>query len=91
MLWSGSDEAFRGTKIGLVEDVLSLLDDLWCHAVMEHVRRQQSDSAVMVFVVVPREEALTKNARILDGSESIWELGPVFESFELALRVRVVI
>ena len=65
--------------------------DLWCHAVMEHVRRQQSDSAVMVFVVVPREEALTKNARILDGSESIWELGPVFESFELALRVRVVI
>src|SRR5665213_472351 len=58
---------------------------------MQHVRRQQSDSAVMVFVVVPGEEALAKGTCILDGSESVGELGPVFESFELTLRVWVVV
>src|SRR5664279_5047877 len=40
---------------------------------MQHVRRQQSDSAVMVFVVVPGEEALAKGTCILDGSESVGE------------------
>ena len=45
----------------------------------------------MVFVVVPGEEALAKGTCILDGSESVGELGPVFESFELTLRVWVVV
>jgi hypothetical protein len=58
---------------------------------MEHIRCQQRYSAVMVFVVVPGEKALAKGTRIFDGSESVGELGPVLESFELALRVRVVV
>ena len=84
-------EAFRVTNIGLVEHVLSLLDDLCGHAVMEHIRCQQRDSAVMVFVVVPGKKALAKGTRIFDRPESVGELGPILESFELALRVWVVI
>jgi hypothetical protein len=85
MLWAGADESLRVTKIGVVEHVLSLLDDLCGHAVMEHIRSQQRDSAVVVFVVIPREKALTKSTCVLDGAESVGELGPVLESFELAL------
>jgi hypothetical protein len=54
---------------------------------MQHIRRQQRDSAVMVVVVVPGEEALTKGTCILDGAESVGELGPIFEGLELALRI----
>src|ERR1035441_7098614 len=60
-------------------------------AVMEHIGCQQRDSAVMVFVVIPREKALAKAPRVFDGPESVGELGPVLESFELALRVRVIV
>jgi hypothetical protein len=45
----------------------------------------------MVFVVVPGKKPLTKGACVLDGTESLGELGPVFESLELALRVWVVV
>ena len=58
---------------------------------MEHIRRQQRDSAVMVVVVVPGEEALAEGACVLDGAESIRELGSVFESLELAFRIWVVV
>src|ERR1035438_10209984 len=58
---------------------------------MEHIRCQQRDSTVMVLVVVPGKEALTKGTCVLDGAESVGELGPVLESLELALRVWVVV
>ena len=85
MLGPGMGESFRIARIGLVEHLLSLLDDLLSPAVMEHFRSQQRDSAVMVFVVIPREKALTKGACVLDGTESVGEFGPILESFELAL------
>lgn len=91
MLRPGVGEAFGVTSIGCVEHVLSLLDDLCGHAVMEHIWCQQRDSAVMMFVVVPREKALAKSARIFDGSESVGELGPVLESLELAFGVGIVV
>ncbi len=58
---------------------------------MQHIRGQQRDSAVMVLVVVPGKELLTKGPCIFDGAESVWELGPIFESLEVALRVRIVV
>ena len=91
MLWANADESFGVADIGLVKHVLSLLDDLCGHAVMKHIRCHQRDSAVMVFVVVPGKKPLTKGACVLDGTESLGELGPVFESLELALRVWVVV
>ena len=91
VLWACVGEAFRVANIGLVEHVLSLLDDLCGHAVMEHIRCQQGDSAVMVFMVIPGEESLAKGACVLDGAESVGELGPIFEGLELAFRIWIVI
>src|SRR5664279_5941996 len=45
----------------------------------------------MVLVVVPRGKTLTEGACILDRTETLRKLGPVLESFELALRERIVI
>ncbi len=84
-------EAFGVASIGRVENLLPLLDDLPGHAVMQHLRRQQGDAAVMMLMVVPGKERLAKITRVLDGSEAIWELGPVLEGFKLALRVRIIV
>ena len=86
MLGAGADEAFRVAGIGLVEYLLSLLDDLSSHAVMQHIGRQKGDSAVMVLVVVPREKALAKGACILDGAEALRELGPVLAKKRTMLK-----
>jgi hypothetical protein len=59
----------------LVEHLSSLLEDLFHAAVMQHIRCQRCDSAVMVLVVVPRDKALAKGACILDGAEALRELG----------------
>jgi len=91
VFWPGVGEAFRVAGIGLVEHVLPLLDDLPGHAVMQRVRRQQRDSAVMVLVVVSGEKALAKGACVLDGAEAFRKPGPVFEGLERALRVRVAV
>src|ERR1019366_10920 len=58
---------------------------------MEHIRRQQGDSAVMMVVVVPGEEALAKGTCVLDGAESIRKLRSVLESLELAFRIWVLV
>src|SRR4051812_35926317 len=60
VLWVGANESFRVADIGLVERVLSLLDDLCGRTVMEHLRRQQRDSVVMVFAVISREKSPDK-------------------------------
>ena len=70
---------------------MSLLDDLWRHAVVKDIRCQQRDSTVMVFVVVAWEKALATGTCVLDGTESVGELGPVLEGFEPALRVWLVV
>src|SRR5271168_4116283 len=91
MLGARADEALGVAGIGLVEHLLSLLDDLFGPAVMQHIGCQKCDSAVMVLVVVPGEKALAKGACILDRAEALRELGPVLEGLELALRVWVVV
>jgi hypothetical protein len=58
--WSGVGEAFRVAGIGRIQHLLSLLDDLFSHAVVQHLRGQQGDPAVMMFVVVPGKELLAK-------------------------------
>ena len=91
MLWPGVGEPFRVALIGLVQYLLPLLDDLARHAVMQHVRGQQGDSAMVMILVVPRKELLAKGACIFNGAEAVGEFGPVLQGLELALRVRVVI
>ena len=58
---------------------------------MDHMRRQESDPAVMVLAVVPANEFGHQSARLLDGGETRWKLGAVLESFELRFRVGIVV
>ena len=86
MLGSRLGEAFGIAGIGRVENLLPLLDDLASPAVMQHLRGEQGDAAVMMLVVVPGEELLAKGAGIFDGAEALGEFRPVLEGFELALQ-----
>ena len=52
-------------------------------AVMDHGRRHQAESGMMVLVVVPLKEGLAETAGILDGAEAIRETRPVFQGTEL--------
>ncbi len=51
---------------GVVEHLLALLDDLAGQAVMQHLRGQQGDAAVVMLAVVPGEELPAEGARIFD-------------------------
>ena len=46
---------------------------------------------MMVLVVVPGEEPLTKGARILDGAESVRELGAILQGAKMTLRIWIVV
>src|ERR1035438_9402468 len=46
---------------------------------------------MMMLGVVPGEEVLAESACVRQGAEVVWETGPVFQSFELALREGIVV
>ena len=58
---------------------------------MDLVRRHQPDPEVMMFFVVPGEEALQESPGILKASERLREGRMVFERLELRFGVRVVV
>ncbi len=91
MVWPSVREPFGAAGIGRFEILLSLFDDLPSHPAMQHFRGRQDDPAMMMLLLVPRETALAKVARVLDAAEALQELGPVLERFELALRVRIIV
>ena len=91
MLRSGVGEAFRVARIGRIEHLLALADHLRSHSVVQHLRCQHGDAAVMMLLVVPGKEGLGEGTGVLDGAEALRELGPILHGFELALRVRIVV
>jgi hypothetical protein len=91
MLWSGVSEPFGVASLGRVQSQLSLLDDLCGPAIMQHFGSEQGDPAVVVLLVVPRGKCLAVCARVLDGAVALSKIAHALESFELALRVRVVV
>ena len=60
-------------------------------AVVDHGRRHQAKTRVVVLVVVPLEEGLAETASVFDGAEAVRETRAVFEGAELAFRIRIVI
>lgn len=60
-------------------------------AVMNAVRGVQSDSRMMVCVIVPSEERAAETAGVLDRTEALRKLRPVLHSAKLRFRERVVI
>ena len=86
--------SFESLWVGKERDVEGLgtaLEDGLRAAVMNALRGHETNARVAVGIVVPLEEVLAMGACILDAAESLGELGPVFECFELRLRIRIVI
>ena len=62
--------------------------------VVDHGGRHQAKAGVVVLVVlvvIPLEEGLAEAASVFDGTEAIRETRPVFQSAEVAFRIRIVI
>ena len=55
---------------GCVEDDLAMGQDVGGMAVVDHGRRQQSKTRVVVLVVVPLEEGLAEATSVFDGAEA---------------------
>ena len=60
-------------------------------AVVDHGGSHQTESGMMMLVVVPGKEGLAEPASIFDGTEAVGEARAVFEGAELAFRIRIVV
>ena len=60
-------------------------------AVMHGGRCEIAQAAVMVGVVVPREQVVRDGARVFEGAEACGKLRSVFEGAELGFGKRIVI
>ena len=58
---------------------------------VKHGGSEQSDTGVMMFLVVPAEEVEGKDSGVPDRSEAVGEAWPILQGTELAFRVRVVV
>ncbi len=58
---------------------------------MNGLRGEQADAPVVMFRVIPGEEALAEAAAVLDATKAVWEIGTVLERLEPRLGERVVI
>ena len=86
-----SDEAFRVSVEGAIEDVLAGGVDCISLTVMHLIGRHQADASVVMLLIVPVEEAAAERLGILGAAEALWELGLVFHGFEVAFRERIVV
>src|SRR3954451_16000659 len=77
--------------IGEIEYGLPTGDELGSLAVVHCCRREQLQGGMMVLVVVPGEELLAKNTRILDGAEAVRIIWSILQGLEVGFRERVVI
>ena len=68
-----------------------MVEDLGGKSVVNHLRREQSDTAVVVFEIVPVKKALAKSARVCQRAEAVREVGSVLQRLERTLRKRIVV
>ena len=59
--------------------------------VVDHGGRHQAKAGVVVLVVIPLEEGLAEAASVSDRTDAIRETRPIFQSAELAFRIRIVV
>ena len=90
MVWAVCGRSARVSRVGGVENYLTMRQDVSGLPAMDHGRRHQSETGV-VMVVVPLKERLAKPASVLDGAEAIRKTWTVFQGAELAFRIRIVI
>ena len=77
--------------VGGIENGTTPLDGLGRQTVVDHSRREKTESGVAVLVVIPGKELLGETSGILKGAKAFRETGPVLQSPEVAFRIGVVI
>ena len=76
-------KALRVFQISSVQNLLTLIQNGVCSSKMNSGRREQSDGAVMMLVVVPAEEFCCPGPGIGLAAKSFRVIGSIFQSFEL--------
>ena len=61
---------------------LAVMDLVWCH---------ETDSGMVVVVIIPVEEAAAEGFRVFDAAEAFGKLRLVFQGFEMGFGERVVV
>ena len=79
------DKSFRMSLVSRRHDGMSGHEHLLCLPVMEHLRGEQADARVPVFLVVPSEKGLAETPGILDATETFREIRSILKCFELGL------
>lgn len=70
-----ADEALGVLLEGCNQDALPIVEDTGGESLVDHVRRQHCDAAVLMFEVVPAEEALAMDAGVFQRVKAVRELG----------------
>src|SRR5665811_1192573 len=86
-----SNEAFRVSVEGAIEDVLASGVDCVGLTVMHLIGRHQADAGMMMLLIIPIEEVAAERLGILNAAEALWKLRLVLHRFEVAFRERIVI
>jgi hypothetical protein len=71
------------SRVSGVQDHLTMSQDVRSLAVVDHGWGHQTESRMMMLVVVPLKEGLAETASIFDGAEAIRESRTVFQGAEL--------
>jgi hypothetical protein len=61
-----------------VQDGLPVGQQVVGFSMMNHGGGHQAQARVVMFIVVPMKESLTKTTSVFDGAEAIWEARAVF-------------
>ena len=85
------DESLRSFSPGLLERLFAPREDFLRLPIVQRCRCHHSNSAVIMFVVVPVKKSPTESQRIFVTTKTPWEIGTIFHRFELAFRKRIVV
>src|ERR1700686_5240124 len=81
----------RGLREGAIEGVLAGGVGCVGLTVMHLIGRHQTDTGMVMLLIVPIEESSTERLGILDAAEALWKLRLVFHGFEVAFRKGIVV
>ena len=86
-----ADEAVGMSSVSGVENDAAAVNGRSRQTMMNHCRRKKAQAGMAVMIVIPGEELLAERTGILERPKAFGEARPVFQSAEVAFRIRVVV
>ena len=86
-----ANKAFRMNAVSGVQNGAALFDGGGRQTMVNHGRAEQAESGMAMLLVVPGEELLAEGPGVLQRPEAFRESRPVFQSPEMAFRIRVIV